>query len=112
MWCIPQIDGTYVARMEDVLDLYAETPDLKRPVAGFDESPTQLIGEARQPIPAAPGQLDDTTASIGATARSICSFSSMRTAPGARSRSPIIGQDATSPNACASLSISIIPKPN
>ena len=24
MWCIPQIDGTYVARMEDVLDLYAE----------------------------------------------------------------------------------------
>src|SRR4051794_15240761 len=32
MWCIPQIDGTYVARMEDVLDLYAEAPDLKRPV--------------------------------------------------------------------------------
>src|SRR5215469_10636922 len=23
MWCIPQVDGTYVARMEDVLDLYA-----------------------------------------------------------------------------------------
>ena len=22
----------------------------------FDESPTQLIGEARQPVPAAPGQ--------------------------------------------------------
>src|SRR5471030_576760 len=58
MWCIPQIDGTYVARMEDVLDLYAETPDLKRPVVCFDESPTQLIGEARQPIPAVPGQLE------------------------------------------------------
>ena len=57
MWCIPQIDGTYVARMEDVLDLYAEPPDPKRPVVCFDESPTQLIGEARQPIPAAPGQL-------------------------------------------------------
>jgi transposase len=26
MWCIPQVDGTYVARMEDVLDLYAERP--------------------------------------------------------------------------------------
>src|SRR5947209_16953089 len=51
MWCIPQIDGTYVARMEDVLDLYAEAPDLKRPVVCFDESPTQLIGEVRQPIP-------------------------------------------------------------
>ena len=27
MWCIPQVDGEYVARMEDVLDLYAEPPD-------------------------------------------------------------------------------------
>ena len=58
MWCIPQVDGTYVARMEDVLDLYAETPDPARPVVCFDESPTQLIGEVRQPIPAAPGQLE------------------------------------------------------
>ena len=57
MWCIPQIDGNYVARMEDVLDLYAEEPDPKRPVVCFDESPTQLIGEVRQPIPAAPGRL-------------------------------------------------------
>jgi transposase len=56
MWCIPQVDGEYVARMEDVLDLYAEAPDPKRPVVCFDESPIQLIGEVRQPIPAAPGQ--------------------------------------------------------
>ena len=56
MWCIPQVDGEYVARMEDVLDLYAEEPDPTRPVVCFDESPTQLIGEVRQPIPAAPGQ--------------------------------------------------------
>jgi len=58
MWCIPQVDAAYVARMEDVLDLYAETPDPRRPVVCFDESPTQLIGEVRQPIPAAPGQLE------------------------------------------------------
>ncbi|HZC76952.1 MAG TPA: IS630 family transposase, partial [Ktedonobacterales bacterium] len=58
MWCIPQVDGTYVARMEDVLDLYAETPDPQHPVVCFDESPTQLIGEARQPIPAEPGHLE------------------------------------------------------
>ena len=32
MWCIPQVDGEYVARMEDVLDLYAEAPDPKRPI--------------------------------------------------------------------------------
>jgi transposase len=58
MWCIPKVDGEYVARMEDVLDLYAETPDPNRPVVCFDESPVQLIGEVRQPIPAEPGQLE------------------------------------------------------
>src|SRR5580700_9118049 len=56
MWCIPEVDGTYVARMEDVLDLYPEEADPKRPVVCFDESPTQLIGEVREPIPAEPGQ--------------------------------------------------------
>jgi len=58
MWCIPQVDGNYVARMEDVLDLYAEPPDPSRPVICFDESPTQLIGEVRLPIPARRGQAE------------------------------------------------------
>jgi transposase len=57
MWCIPQVDGEFVARMEDVLDLYAEPPDPKRPVVCLDESPLQLIGQTRQPIPPKPGQL-------------------------------------------------------
>src|SRR5215218_10985684 len=39
-WCIPQVDGTFVARMEDVLALYAEAPNPQRPVICFDESPT------------------------------------------------------------------------
>jgi transposase len=30
MWCVPEVDGEYVARMEDVLDLYAEAPDPQR----------------------------------------------------------------------------------
>jgi transposase len=58
MWCIPKVDGEYVARMENVLDLYAEVPDPQRPVVCFDESPTQLIGEVRQPIAAKPGHLE------------------------------------------------------
>ena len=57
MWCVPQVDGEFVARMEDVLDLYAGPPDPKCPVVCLDESPLQLIGETRQPIPAAPGQV-------------------------------------------------------
>ena len=58
MWCVPQVDAEYVARMEDVLDLYAEEPDPQRPVVCFDESPIQLIGEVRQPIPPEPGQIE------------------------------------------------------
>ena len=58
MWCVPKVDGEYVARMEDVLDLYAELPDPARPVVCLDESPVQLIGEVREPIPAAPGQIE------------------------------------------------------
>ncbi|HZZ23196.1 MAG TPA: IS630 family transposase [Roseiarcus sp.] len=58
MWCIPQVDADYVARMEDVLDLYAEAPDPMRPVVCFDESPVQLIGETRLPVPAKPGQIE------------------------------------------------------
>jgi len=56
MWCIPAINAEYVARMEDVLELYAESPDPLRPVVCFDETPRQLIGEARVPIPAKPGK--------------------------------------------------------
>ncbi len=56
MWCIPEINGEYVARMEDVLELYAEPPDPRRPVVCFDETPRQLIGEDRVPIPAEPGK--------------------------------------------------------
>jgi transposase len=58
MWCVPQLDAEYVARMEDVLDLYAEEPDPQRPVVCFDESPIQLIGEVRHPIPPEPGRIE------------------------------------------------------
>ncbi len=56
MWCIPKVDSEYVARMEDVLDLYAEKPNPKKPVVCFDESPVQLIGETRMPIAPTPGK--------------------------------------------------------
>ncbi len=56
MWCVPKLDAEYVARMEDVLALYAEPVDPKRPVVCFDETPRQLIGEARVPVQAEPGK--------------------------------------------------------
>lgn len=41
--------------MEDILDLYAEGYDPQYPVVCVDESPYQLIGETRTPLPVAPG---------------------------------------------------------
>jgi hypothetical protein len=76
MWCIPQVDAEYVARMEDVLDLYAEPSDPKHLVVCFDESPTQLIGDVRQPIPAEPAQKERYDCEHKATVRPTCSSSS------------------------------------
>ena len=56
MWCIPKVDAEFAARMEDVLDLYAETPNPDFPVVCFDESPYQQIFETRIPIAAVPGK--------------------------------------------------------
>jgi hypothetical protein len=41
--------------MEDVLEVYARPYDPKFPVLCMDESSIQLIGEVKEPIPAAPG---------------------------------------------------------
>jgi len=50
------VSAEFVAAMEDVLDLYAEPYDPKRPTVCFDETSTQLIGETRVPLPARPGR--------------------------------------------------------
>ena len=55
-WCIPKVSAEFVAHMEDVLDLYAEPYDPKRPVVCFDETSTQLLAEARAPMPPRPGR--------------------------------------------------------
>ena len=56
MWCIPKVDAEFVARMENILALYAERPDPRRPVVCFDETPRQLIGEERVAVKAEPGK--------------------------------------------------------
>ena len=50
------MSADFVAHMEDVLDLYAEPYDPARPVVCFDESSTQLLADARPPLPAEPGK--------------------------------------------------------
>lgn len=42
--------------MEDVLELYAEPPDPKRPLVCFDEMPYQMLSDVRPPEACAPGR--------------------------------------------------------
>ena len=57
MWCIGTLDAAYIARMEHILDLYAEPADPKRPVVNFDETGKQLIEQVNDPKPMKPGQV-------------------------------------------------------
>lgn len=55
-WKIPPLqNASFVSAMEDVLEVYLRPLNEKFPVVCMDESSVQLIGEVREPIPAAPG---------------------------------------------------------
>ena len=52
MWCIPpRQNAEFVARMEDILEVYARPFDARRPVVCMDEKPYQLLDEYIEPIP-------------------------------------------------------------
>lgn len=55
MWCIGKLDAAYIARMEHILDLYAEPADVNRPIVNFDEAGKQLVGQVNEPKLAKPG---------------------------------------------------------
>ena len=55
-WCLPGgPSAEFVARMEDVLDVYHRPYDEARPVICIDEQPVQLVSEVRVPLPPRPG---------------------------------------------------------
>ena len=57
-WCLPPgSDCEFVAAMEDVLEVYHRPYDPARPVVNLDELSKQLVGEAREPLPARPGEV-------------------------------------------------------
>lgn len=50
----PEQDADFVYHMEDILSLYHEPYDEKRPVICFDESSKALRGHEREPLPTGP----------------------------------------------------------
>jgi hypothetical protein len=55
MWCIGQITGEYLAKMEDLLSLYHLPYNERRPVICLDELPFQMLGETVEPLAMKPG---------------------------------------------------------
>jgi transposase len=51
-----EASGEFVARMEDVLEVYHRPYDPNRPLVCLDEVPVQLVSEVRVPLPPAPGR--------------------------------------------------------
>lgn len=51
----PDADGEFVARMEDLLELYAEPFSPTQPVVCMDEASKQLVGEMKASLPARRG---------------------------------------------------------
>ncbi len=49
------MSADFVAHMEEVLDLYEEPYDPRRPVVCFDETSTQLLAQTRPSLPPRPG---------------------------------------------------------
>jgi len=55
-WCIGKPSGKYVAKMEDILDVYQRPYDPKRPVVCLDEASKQLHTTPRGSLPMRPAQ--------------------------------------------------------
>lgn len=53
----PEANASFVAAMEDVLEVYQRPHDPACPVVCLDETSKQLISETRVPIPAKPGRV-------------------------------------------------------
>lgn len=54
-WCVPKPSAKFVAKMEDVLDVYARPYDPRFPVVCLDEASKELRGTPREGQPTAPG---------------------------------------------------------
>jgi hypothetical protein len=50
MWCIQTINAEYRERMYNILNLYEEKYDQKKPLICLDEKPKQLLGDKRRPF--------------------------------------------------------------
>ena len=51
MWVVADLDDDYIARMEDVLEVYERPYDARQPVICLDEKPITLHADRRPTRP-------------------------------------------------------------
>ena len=56
MWVVADLDEDYIAKMEDVLEVYERPYDQQEPVVCLDEKPITLHADVRPATPATPGR--------------------------------------------------------
>jgi hypothetical protein len=56
MWSVPELKEEYIARMEDILEVYEKPYDPQEPVICLDEKSVPLHADVRPSSAAAPGQ--------------------------------------------------------
>jgi hypothetical protein len=56
MWVVADLDDDYIAKMEDVLEVYERAHGPQQPVICLDEKPITLHADLRPTSPAAPGR--------------------------------------------------------
>src|SRR5438270_1603269 len=56
MWVVADLDDQYIAKMEDVLEVYERPYNPQEPVICVDEKPVTLHAEVRPASPAEPGR--------------------------------------------------------
>ena len=56
MWVVADLDEDYIAKMEDVLELYERPYNQQEPVVCLDEKPITLHADVRPASPAVPGR--------------------------------------------------------
>ena len=72
-WCIGKPSAQYVAKMEDVLAVYARPYDPKRPVVCLDEASKELHSTPHGRLPLGPASHSAKTTNTNATASRTCS---------------------------------------
>ena len=56
MWCVADLDEEYIAKMEDVLEVYERPYDPEQPVVCLDEKPVTLHADVRPTSAAVPSR--------------------------------------------------------